>query len=218
MERGESFMAKVVCWNISGLEESEYERLYSAALPERRLRADRYRRREDSLRCLAAGALLQWVVKRELGLGFFTVEYESGGKPRLKEAPDFHYNLSHSGHWVVLAWSEGEIGVDVQQMRADSNRELIARRFFTPGERSYVFEREEDSLSRFYRIWTGKESYLKYLGTGLTKALNSFDVLGEPVAPLLHHSLLGEDCALTVCTGDESCRVEMVAAAQVMPE
>ena len=211
-------MAKVVCWNLSGLAEREYDRLYANAMPQRRAKADRYRRREDALRCLGAGALLQWAVKKELGLPSFTVEQMPGGKPYILEAPEFHYNLSHSGSWVVLAWSEGEIGVDVQQMRTDSHREDIARRFFTPREQAWVVETGEASLLRFYQVWTGKESYLKYLGTGLKKALNSFDVLEDPVLSMLRHSLLGEDCALTVCTGDPYCPVETVTTAQVMAQ
>lgn len=209
-------MAKVVCWNISGLSEHDYERLYAAAMAQRRAKADWYRRKEDALRSLAAGALLQWAVKLELGLASFTVEQMPGGKPYIPEAADFHYNLSHSADWVVLAWSQTEIGVDVQQMRTDSDPQRIAARFFTPREQAWVFENEEASLQRFYRIWTGKESYLKYLGTGLQKALNSFDVLLPPVQPLLRQRQLGENCVLSICTGDERCTVTPVTLEQVM--
>lgn len=186
-----------------------YQRLYRRADPERKRRADRYLRREDGLRCLAAGELLRATVERVLGITEFAVVKDPGGKPRIKGQERFHYNLSHSGNRVVIAWSDSPVGVDVQQMRMDPAKEDLARRFFTSGERAYIFDSPEGTAERFYRVWTGKESYLKYLGTGLTKSLSSFSILSPEIAPMLTTRYLAEGYCVSLCTGDPDCIFEM---------
>ena len=79
-----------------------YGILYPLAEPERKMRADRYLRREDGLRCLAAGELLRRTVEKALGLTDFQVITEPGGKPRIAGHDAFHYNLSHSGLRVAI--------------------------------------------------------------------------------------------------------------------
>lgn len=193
--------------NIANL---DYAALYEKASPERRGRAGRYLRREDGLRCLAAEALLRYGVRQALGPGEFTLEKGPQGKPFLVGAENFHFNLSHSGQWVVLAWGGSPVGVDVEEIRMERGREELARRFFTPEEQAYVFRREEGLPKRFLEIWTGKESYLKYLGTGLSKSLLSFSVLSLTEVRFHRFSLAG-DCCLTLCTQDKDCTLEEIS-------
>lgn len=197
-------MAHILCLKITG---ADYAALYAQASPERRARADRYLRREDGLRCLAAEALLRYGVRQALGLQNFTLEKGPQGKPFLAGREDFHFNLSHSGQWVVLAWGGSPVGVDVEEVRMDRGREALAHRFFTPEEQDYVFRQEDSRDTRFYEIWTGKESYLKYLGTGLRKSLLSFSVLSLE-ALRFHRFFLPEGYCLTLCTQEETCTLE----------
>lgn len=198
---------RVACVDVSSVDDKLYERLYAASSPERKARADRYLRRADRVRCVAAEGLL----RRALGRSDFTVEQAPGGKPRIRGAADFFYNLSHAGNWVVIAWGTEEVGVDVERIEMDSGKEAVARRYFTPDEQAYVFSAPEERGARFFRIWTGKESYLKYLGTGLTKPLDSFSVLSLPEVRLHHMPLAGGYC-LTLCTRAEGYEVEWVTA------
>lgn len=102
-------------------------------------------------------------------------EYGPKGKPSLKNGKDKYFNITHSGDWVVCGVSDTEIGVDIELLK--SARMNVADRFFTTTEvdkLNSLTEKERDDY--FYLLWTVKESYLKYLGTGLTKPLNSFDV------------------------------------------
>lgn len=165
-------MVRVICTDISGWEEGAYDQLWARATAQRRSRADRYRRREDGLRCLAAGALLRYA----LGTGGYTEERTEGGKPRIPDFPEFHYNLSHSGRWVVLAFGSSPVGVDVEQLRPDTDVDAMASRFFCREEQEFI-RQGPDARRRFFEVWTRKESYLKYLGTGLKKSLTSFGVL-----------------------------------------
>lgn len=202
-------MAQVICVDISKADEALYGRLYARLDRQRQQRADRYRRREDALRCAAAGALLSLAVRQELGASTFTVETAPGGKPYLAEYRNFHYNLSHSGNWVAIAWAGTEVGLDVQQHRSGVDREMLAKRFFTPEEQDYIHGEDPDG-QRFYRVWTGKESYLKYLGTGLAKSLDSFSILSPEVAPLLRSRTLPGNCSLTLCTREKDWNIQLL--------
>lgn len=201
-------MATLRCVTLPEKFDELYDILYRRADPERRQRARRYLRREDGLRCLAAGELLRQTVERTLGITEFSVVKDPGGKPRIDGLADFHFNLSHSGRRVVIAWGESPVGVDVQKMCMDAGKEALARRFFTPEEQDYVFGQPDWIQDRFYRVWTGKESYLKYLGTGLRKSLDSFSVLSPDIARMLRVWYLPDGCCVSLCTADQDSILE----------
>ena len=157
-------MSKIICIDISRADEALYERLYALASPERKARADRFRRREDALRCVTADALLRQV----LGADYSRVEKSPDGKPFLPHRPNFHFNLSHSGKWVAIAWGSSNVGLDVESFSRNANMEAVARRFFTEDERQYVLGDAQLQIHRFFEIWTGKEAYFKMAGTGIT--------------------------------------------------
>ena len=204
-------MTRVLCAEISKLEPA-YPTLYAAASLERRHRADRYRRKEDALRCLAAGVLLQYAV----GTAEYIITKGPFGKPYIKENNSFHYNLSHSGNWVVIAYGDTEVGIDVEKICMDAGKEEIARRYFTPDEQAYVFNEKELAPQRFFEVWTGKESYLKYLGTGLQKNLASFSIFSlEPEVRLFHRCLPG-GYSLTLCTSDDNYLFELLDAQRLL--
>lgn len=188
-------MIRVLCTDISAMTPADYRTLYEAAAPERKARADRYLRREDSMRCVAADALLRYA----LGTDRYTLETTENGKPFLRGRADFHFNLSHAGKWVVIAYGDSPVGVDVEELRTDTDLEAIARRFFAAGEQNAVRE-AEDKRRRFFEIWTAKESWLKYLGTGLKKDLTSFSVLSPEPGLRLHHRTLPDGSILCLCT------------------
>ena len=189
-------MIRVICTDISGLTSWDYQVLYEKSSDERKQRADRYRRPMDSLRCVAADALLRYA----LGTSDYTVEKTAAGKPFIKGRIDFHYNLTHSGNWVALAFGDSEMGVDVEKIRPETDIEAIASRFFSAEEQAYIWAEPAQSRCRFFEVWTGKESYLKYLGTGLKKDLTSFSVLSLEPEVRLYHRMLDENYWLSLCT------------------
>lgn len=185
-------MIKIDCFDITKLAAPDYERLYKRASQERQARTDRYLRQEDKVRCICAEALL----RNALGKNDYCLGYGEEGKPYLKDVEGFHFNISHSGRWVVIAYGSSPVGVDVQELRS-GGLEGIAQRFFTAEEQAYV----QTHPQGFFRIWTGKESYIKYLGTGLKTPLNSFSVLEDLGVNLFTNPL--EDACLTLCTQED---------------
>ena len=54
------------------------------------------------------------------------------GKPLVESRFSVWYNLSHSGDYIVAAFSHLEVGIDIEQKR--KARMEVARRFFHPAE------------------------------------------------------------------------------------
>ena len=65
------------------------------------------------------------------------------------------------------------VGLDLQK-EYEKNGEKLARRFFHPQEIAWM---EAHGFGHFSRIWTYKESYVKYTGTGLSSGLDYFSVI-----------------------------------------
>jgi len=106
------------------------------------------------------------------------------GKPHISNLSDVHFNISHSGHYVVCAVAPKEIGIDVERIRRVNLR--IAERFFSPSEISDLMALgEEARMHYFITLWTIKESYLKAIGRGLTQHLNSFTIISTGDSYLL---------------------------------
>lgn len=213
-------MIDVACFDISQVDEATYRRLLLQASPERRARAERYLRREDQIRCVAAYGLIRYAVKKTLNISDFTVTQDAGGKPCILDRTDFHFNLSHSGRWVVIAYGNSPVGIDVQEIRMDTGKESIARRYFTAKEQEFVFQSDGNCpAERFFQVWTAKESYLKFTGTGLRRPLDSFCVVpdGAHLGVRLH-STFYDDYSMTLCTTDEDVTITNLSVQQLMKE
>lgn len=55
-------------------------------------------------------------------------ETEGNGKPVVRHIPSFHFNLSHSGDWVVCAIDDAPVGIDIEEIKPIDL--AIAKRFF----------------------------------------------------------------------------------------
>jgi 4'-phosphopantetheinyl transferase len=94
------------------------------------------------------------------------------GKPYIKGCP-IHFNVSHAAEFVVCAFSEQVVGIDIEQIKEVDLQ--IAKRFFCQCEyEDLLAQKMSDRLDYFYSLWTLKESYIKWLGTGMSTPLDSF--------------------------------------------
>nr|WP_244491575.1 4'-phosphopantetheinyl transferase superfamily protein [Paenibacillus jamilae] len=88
-------------------------------------------------------------------------------------APAFHFNVSHSGKWVVCAIDDHPLGIDIEQLRPIDFE--VGRVCFSDTEYDALMHQDAESrLSYFYDLWTLKESFVKAEGQGLTLPLKSF--------------------------------------------
>lgn len=160
------------------LNHSQYEHLISLIAVDRQERIKRYHRLDDAERSLIADVLIRFILCSKYKLDNRKLMFGANkyGKPFLKEVENLHFNVSHSGEWVVCAINHLPIGIDIELIQPiDMN---IAKRFFSLDE-YYELMRYDDAqrLSYFYDLWTLKESYIKAEGKGLSIPLDSFSIM-----------------------------------------
>jgi 4'-phosphopantetheinyl transferase len=160
----------------------EVEALRTLLDPGELERASRFRFPRDRNAFIAGRGILRELLSRYVGRppGALAFTYGPEGKPQLPvDAACF--NVAHSGGRALYVVARGrEVGVDLEEIRSDSDWEQIASRFFTGSEVAALaaLETAERELE-FFRIWTRKEAYIKGRGRGLSIPLNRFSVLGS---------------------------------------
>ncbi len=113
--------------------------------------------------------MLSYGLKKLYDITEYNIEKGEHGKPFIAEYPEIKFNISHCKGLVVCGFSDNDIGVDAELIRDFSPR--VMERIFSAEEKEFVMS-SEDKNRDFFRIWTLKEAYGKYLGTGLFSALN----------------------------------------------
>lgn len=156
-------------------DESLFQRLYETAPEDRKAKIDALRFPEDRRLSLGAWLLLEKTLRFRGVPEEILLSRNEYGKPFLKNRPDIHFSLSHSGTRVLCALSGEEVGCDIQIRKP--GREAVARRFFTPEENAYLAS--QDSPEAFFRLWCLKESFLKAVGMGLALPMQEFSLVME---------------------------------------
>jgi 4'-phosphopantetheinyl transferase len=136
-----------------------------------RIRAERFRFREDAIHWIACRANLRIVLGKviELPPNEVPLVLTKHGKPTL--APPFdaiHFNLSHCPDLAVVAVGiDGPVGIDLE--KADRAMDLLdcESTFCHPAEIQHLPDEAIPRARQLLRIWTAKEAVLKALGTGL---------------------------------------------------
>ncbi|MGX7632786.1 4'-phosphopantetheinyl transferase family protein [Bacillus thuringiensis] len=152
---------------------------------EKKKQINKFIYKEDRYRSLLGDVLVRYACLTELAIDnkdivFYKNNY---GKPYLCKYEHFHFNISHSGKWVVCVVGDTPLGVDIEEI---TEIDLGITKFFSEWERDYINggigigKRE-----RFFDIWTLKESYIKAVGRGMSIELDSFTILYEGLEPKL---------------------------------
>ena len=204
------------------MEESEESKKTPLGLRQMALRKIDEHRREKVLllksdvaicQALGAGLLLQlaaqgkerrvWSVAEALEVLDEPVQieyvYGAHGKPDFADLSR-HFNLSHSGEYIVLVTDEHPVGVDIQNMRPLKNYHL-AERYFSEKELSKleVCATASEKVECFYDIWVKKESYAKLTGEGIGLTIK-FDTEDADLQVCWHAFEAPEGYRLAVCS------------------
>ncbi len=121
------------------------------------------------------------MLKREIGVRApdfteFKLLKMNNGKPYIENINGFNFNISHSGKWTVIAISDHEVGIDIQQIK--STKANVAKRFFTRRENQKLELLSGIEHSKvFTRIWTLKEARVKASDERLAKCITEFETI-----------------------------------------
>ena len=171
---------KIYAARVCAIQAAEEKRLCELLDSDRMVKVRTLKHQKEKERSICAGLLLRYAF---LQAGYHEnawqqIEIEKGeyGKPQMKEYPDFHYSLSHSGEWVVCAADAAPVGADVQEMKPWKMQ--LAKRFYHREEYSRLLalgEMDADRQTRaFYRMWTAKESVVKRTGRGIGAGVSRY--------------------------------------------
>jgi 4'-phosphopantetheinyl transferase len=100
-------------------------------------------------------------------------------KPCYEGTGSFHFSISHSGEWVVCAFDDRPVGVDIQKIIRLPGKcmDMIVSRFFHKDEQIQYSNLNEEMKNDFFTPWALKESYMKLSGKGLQAPLLKFFTL-----------------------------------------
>ena len=209
------------------VENVSFEKLYKYCefiSPERVERIGRFRMEADKVRGTVAELLLRYLTIREYGIANkdISIEYLERGKPFFTgEAKDIHFNISHAQNYVVCAIGDSNVGIDVEHVKDKDVK--IASKVLTKDEYARWNALPDETRNfEFYRFWTLKESYSKYVGKGLgiefskvnvSEDKNGFwSIVENPECILFSQKLTNEDY-LSVCI-DRTKKEELKRAVQ----
>lgn len=151
--------------------------LLASVSNEKSERISRFYRLEDALRTLLGDILARYMVCKKLSIKNSEIKFRVNkyGKPYIANFDHTHFNISHSGDWIVGCCGTSSMGIDIERIEAiDLN---IAKQFFSAKE--YNTLKLQLPLKKecfFYELWTLKESYIKAIGHGLSIPLDSFTI------------------------------------------
>lgn len=158
--------------------------LYDYISCEKKNRIIQYKFEQDTLRSLYAELLVRYIVIKWIGLKNedITIEKNKYGKPYLYNHPNFQFNISHSGFWIVVAFGNHPVGVDVEKIK-EIDLNLI--KYFSTEEKIWLesIALYDARLRYFFKLWTLKESFIKAVGKGLYLPLDSFTIKDLDTAP-----------------------------------
>lgn len=157
-------------------------KLESALKADEKERAEKFVVPQARERFIAARGILRELLATylEIDPANVALEYGSQGKPSLSSAhkSKICFSVSHSLGMALFAFASGyEVGVDIEQIKANFKGMEIASHFFSSEEIAALAKlRPELAVDAFFGCWTRKEAYVKARGQGLSIPLRSFTV------------------------------------------
>lgn len=149
--------------------------------PEKQERIFRQRVKQNADNILIGTVLAKYMLLKTFHIPFSEqhIDYGLYGKPYLRDYPNAHFNISHSGQFVGCAVSKHPVGIDIQEIVY--YRRDVAQHICSPNELLQI-ETSSEPSAEFTKIWTQKEAYLKMLGTGIFKELREVVLLEKSAA------------------------------------
>ncbi|KTC85392.1 MULTISPECIES: 4'-phosphopantetheinyl transferase family protein [Legionella] len=158
-------------------------------------RANRYHFERHRRRFTIARATLRLILGRYLQQdgGQLSFQYNSHGKPGIRNSQGLEFNLSHSGELALLAVGcQFPLGVDLEFFSARPY-DGIAKNLFSQQELEFFLTLPNHLKTHvFFQIWAQKEAFIKASGLGLSYPTKLFTVpifstTAERITDTVHH-------------------------------
>ncbi len=154
--------------------------LYNLLDGEEKARSARFIKEKDRQMYILAKALLRSLLGKYLKLNprEISFEYSERKKPRLRNPCNLRirFNVTHSGQCILIAVSDDEVGIDVEDYR---DKALIKKEMdfiFDESEKSFINSHASPSEA-YHKLWTRKEALLKGTSQGVIDEIKSIPSL-----------------------------------------
>lgn len=199
-----------------------FEKYYNIMPEQRKLKINKMRFQKDKNLSLGVG-IIMYSYLLEKGYDFRNIQfsYSEHEKPYFKNIPDIFFSASHSGNFSVCAFSDFEVGCDIEI--SDKKNIQIAKRIFTKQEQAIIFQTANPEIQSksFCRIWTLRESFLKLIGKGLSELNNVEAIVNDNIPKIVYNGecqnlhireLSFENYCISVCceNGDISENIDFI--------
>lgn len=206
--------------NISDISQYDFDSLLNVSPRFKREKILKMRNQLSKYQSLAASLILGYSLKYfNKNIDDFEIVYNQFGKPFITDL-GISFNISHSKEYVICFISDCEVGCDIQYIDLEKKISGISKRFYSKNDNKLIdsFDNQKDKSISFYRIWAGKEAYIKALGKGLSIELDSFDVsLPTDISSLYninelfaYEPLIDNSYACCLCSYEEITELEIV--------
>lgn len=160
---------RVCLYSLDAHEPAVLQRVLDWLEPAERVRALGFARAHLRTRFLAAQLCLRRHLGERLGLPPEQVVLARGahGKPHLPGDQSLHFNLSHSGSWVLVASAAVPLGVDIEAHIATRQHGIAEEFLDAKALREWQRLGEHDAGAALTQAWCAREALLKLDGRGL---------------------------------------------------
>lgn len=141
---------------------------------DRVVQAHKYIHIKDKVICVLSFLLLAYGLK-EAGIKKEDIDFIYGNneKPYLKEEAVF-FNISHADDKIICCISERECGADIEKIKP--LKDDLMKRVCSIDEINMIICADNKEAA-FTRLWTVKESYIKFKGASIGMDLKKIDSL-----------------------------------------
>jgi len=138
----------------------------------------RFHQQKDKRRFITSHGALRFLLGRYLKLSPEKIRFvaDQNKKPLLNANDNLHFNISHSGDWILIAISDFPVGVDVEKIDDDFSYQEVLSLNFSKEEIEFI-ENSKHPRNNFYLLWTRKEALMKATAKGIDDKLNSISTL-----------------------------------------
>lgn len=157
---------KLFIYKIDGNEiyDKTLNKYFNKIDPKKRKQINNYVESFDKSKCFVAHLLVYLYYK-----GNVIYKYNLNGKISNNNSKEC-FNISYSGNYVVVVFNETEVGIDIEKINSIDKKEL---EYYASNFEKQTFTNKIE----YTKLWCLKESYLKYLGIGITNNLKNIEFI-----------------------------------------
>lgn len=119
------------------------------------------------------------------------------GNPIFEYHREIKFSCSHTRFGMAFSVGKVKNGIDIERIK-ELKRSVIEK-VYNENEKKYV----GNNKFRYYEVWTRKEAYLKYIGTGIVSLRGLRDVSTLTNCQIKFETVMYKEYVISLCIGKE---------------